>query len=147
MSRNYFLWSVFFENIALFYRKKIKHKMERANKKQQLNVLIQLAKADKHFAASEREMIFFIGKQWGFSEQEMNALVCSPEPLGALGSGLSAEQKFEHLSNCVALIHQDHKLFETELVFCKSIAIKLGFKKSAVDFLGNVLKNGWCFFD
>jgi uncharacterized tellurite resistance protein B-like protein len=108
--------------------------MDRTNKTQQLNILIQLAMADKHFAESERNMILSIGKQWGFSEEEITALIRRPEPLGTLGAGLSADQKFDYLSACVALIHQDHKLFETELVFCKSIAIKLGFKKSAVDF-------------
>ena len=32
------------------------------------------------------------------------------------------------------LMHADQKLFESELIFCKSIAIKLGFKKNVVDY-------------
>jgi hypothetical protein len=29
----------------------------------------------------------------------------------------------------------DHKVFESELIFCKGIAIKLGFKKGVVEYL------------
>jgi hypothetical protein len=35
----------------------------------QLNILIQLAEADKHFAKSEREMIFRIAKERQFPEE------------------------------------------------------------------------------
>lgn len=101
--------------------------------KKQLNILIQLAEADKHFARAEREMIFKIAKERNFSEQDVNALIKSPEPIDTLGA-LSYDQKFEYLSACIELIYIDNKLFESELIFCKSIAIKLGFKKNVVDY-------------
>ena len=101
--------------------------------KNQLNILIQLAEADKHFAKSERDMIFRIAKDRNFSEEEVTQLIRHPEPIDTLGA-LSNEQKFEYLHACISLIHVDHHLFESELIFCKSIAIKLGFKKNAVDF-------------
>jgi uncharacterized tellurite resistance protein B-like protein len=101
--------------------------------KKQLNILIQLAESDKHFAKAERDMIFRIAKERNFSEEDVIALIHNPEPIGTLGA-LSQEQKFEYLVACIGLIHVDHKLFESELIFCKSIAIKLGFKKSVVDF-------------
>lgn len=101
--------------------------------KKQLNILIQLAEADKHFAKSERDMIFRIAKERNFSEEEVTQLIRHPEPIDTLGA-LSSDQKFEYLQACITLIHADHNLFESELIFCKSIAIKLGFKKNAVDF-------------
>jgi uncharacterized tellurite resistance protein B-like protein len=101
--------------------------------KKQLNILIQLAEADKHFAKPEREMIFRIAKERNFSEEDVNDLIRNPEPIDTLGA-LSNDQKFEYLVACMNLIHADHKLFESELIFCKSIAIKLGFKKSVVDY-------------
>lgn len=101
--------------------------------KKQLNILIQLAEADKHFAKAEREMIFKIAKERNFSEDDVNNLIRNPEPIDTLGA-LSNDQKFEYLVACMNLIHADHKLFESELIFCKSIAIKLGFKKSVVDY-------------
>jgi uncharacterized tellurite resistance protein B-like protein len=101
--------------------------------KKQLNILIQLAEADKHFAKAEREMIFRMAKERNFSEDDVNNLIRNPEPIDTLGA-LSNDQKFEYLIACMNLIHADHKLFESELIFCKSIAIKLGFKKNVVDY-------------
>jgi uncharacterized tellurite resistance protein B-like protein len=101
--------------------------------KKQLNILIQLAEADKHFAKAEREMIFRIANERNFSEDDVNNLIRNPEPIDTLGA-LSNDQKFEYLVACMNLIHADHKLFESELIFCKSIAIKLGFKKNVIDY-------------
>ncbi|MFZ5999214.1 MAG: TerB family tellurite resistance protein [Bacteroidota bacterium] len=102
--------------------------------KKQLNILIQLAEADKHFAKSEREIIFRIAKERNFPDEDVNALIRNPEPIETLGA-LSVEQKFEYLMACIELMFVDHKVFESELIFCKSIAIKLGFKKNVVDYL------------
>ncbi len=101
--------------------------------KKQLNILIQLAQADKHFAKAERDMIFKIAKDRNFSEEDVHSLIRNPEPIDTLGA-LSNEQKFNYLYACMSLIHVDHKLFESELIFCKSIAIKLGFKKNVIDY-------------
>jgi uncharacterized tellurite resistance protein B-like protein len=102
--------------------------------KKKLNILIQLAEADKHFAKVEREMIVRIAQERNFSEEEVQALIRNPEPIGTLGA-LSNDQKFEYLTDCIELVFVDHKVFESELLFTKSIAIKLGFKKSVVDYL------------
>lgn len=102
--------------------------------KKQLNILIQLAEADKHFAKVEREMIFKIARDRNFSEEVVTSLIRNPEPIGTLGA-LSDDQKFQYLMACIELIFADHKIFESELIFCRGIAIKLGFKKTVVDFL------------
>jgi len=102
--------------------------------KKQLNILIQLAEADKHFAKVEREMIYKIAKDRNFPEDTVNDLIRNPEPIGSLGA-LSDDQKFLYLYGCIELIFADHKLFESELIFCRGVAIKLGFKKSVVDFM------------
>jgi len=102
--------------------------------KKQLNILIQLAEADKHFAKAEREMIFKLAKDRNFPEEEVNELIRNPEPIDTLGA-LSNEQKLNYLYACIDLIHADNKIFESEVIFCKSIAIKLGFKKNVIEFL------------
>jgi uncharacterized tellurite resistance protein B-like protein len=99
----------------------------------QLNILIQLAEADKHFAKSEREMIYKIAKDRQFPEHVVMELIKSPEPIDSLGA-LSHEQKFEYLFSCIDLIFADHNVFESEIIFCKNIAIKLGFKKAIIDY-------------
>jgi hypothetical protein len=102
--------------------------------KKQLNILIQLAEADKHFAKVEREMVFRIAKERNFPEDVVNDIIRNPEPIGTLGA-LSNDQKFEYLIDCIVLMFVDQKVFESEVIFCKSIAIKLGFMKNVVDFL------------
>lgn len=102
--------------------------------KKKLNILIQLAEADKHFASVERDMIFKVARERNFPEEEVHQLIRSPEPIGTLGA-LSEGQKFDYLMACIDLMLVDAKVFESELIFCKSIAIKLGFKKGVVDFL------------
>lgn len=101
--------------------------------KKQLNILIQLAEADKHFAKIEREMIFKIAKERNFPEQEVNELIKNPEPVDSLGA-LSLDQKFEYLMSSVELVFVDQNVFESEVIFCKNIAIKLGFKKGVIDY-------------
>ena len=102
--------------------------------KKKLNILIQLAEADKHFAKAEREMILKIAQDRKFPEEEVNQLIRNPEPIDTLGA-LSNEQKFSYLMDCIDLIFADQKVFESEIIFTKSIAIKLGFKKNVVDYL------------
>lgn len=102
--------------------------------KKQLNILIQLAQADKHFANVEREMIFRIAEERKFDQGAVNELIRNPEPIDTLGA-LSPDKKFDYLMACILLIFADQKVFESELIFCKSIAIKLGFKKNVVDYL------------
>ncbi|MBK7650932.1 MAG: TerB family tellurite resistance protein [Flammeovirgaceae bacterium] len=102
--------------------------------KKKLNILIQLAEADKHFAKTERDMILKIAQDRKFPEEEVNLLIRNPEPIDTLGA-LSNEQKFDYLMGCIELIFADQKVFESEVIFTKSIAIKLGFKKNVVDYL------------
>jgi len=102
--------------------------------KKKLNILIQLAEADKHFAIAERELILKIAQDRKFPLEEVNQLIRNPEPIDTLGA-LSSDQKFDYLMDCIDLIFVDQKVFESEVIFTKSIAIKLGFKKNVVDYL------------
>ena len=101
--------------------------------KKQLNILIQLAEADKHFAKIEREMIFKIAKERKFPEEEVNELIRNPQPIDSLGA-LSLDQKFDYLWSSIELVFADQNVFESEVIFCKNIAIKLGFKKGIIDY-------------
>ncbi len=102
--------------------------------KKKLNILIQLAEADKHFAKAEREMIFQIARERNFPDEDVANLIRNPEPIESLGA-LSPAQKLDYLIASVQLIFADQKVFESEVIFFKNIAIKLGFKKNVVDYL------------
>ena len=101
--------------------------------KKQLNILIQLAEADKHFAKIERDLIYKIARDRNFSEETVADLIRNPEPIDSLGA-LSTDQKFEYLMSCIELIFVDQNVFESEIIFSKNIAIKLGFKKGIIDY-------------
>ena len=96
--------------------------------KKQLNILIQLAEADKHFAKIERDLIFKIARERNFSDEDVNELIRNPQPIDSLGA-LSLDQKFDYLMSAIELVFVDQNVFESEIIFCKNIAIKLGFKK------------------
>jgi hypothetical protein len=102
--------------------------------KKQLNILIQLAEADKHFAKVERDMIFKIARERNFPEEMVNSLIRDPEPIESLGA-LSLDQKTEYLMSAIQLVFADERVYESEVIFCKNIAIKLGFNKNVIDFL------------
>jgi hypothetical protein len=85
-------------------------------------------------------MILKIAQDRKFPEEEVNLLIRNPEPIDTLGA-LSNEQKFDYLMDCIELIFVDQKVFESEVIFTKSIAIKLGFKKNVVDYLIENLEN------
>ena len=101
--------------------------------KKQLNILIQLAEADKHFAKIERDLIFKIARERNFSDEEVNDLIRNPQPIDSLGA-LSLDQKFDYLMSAIELVFVDQNVFESEIIFCKNIAIKLGFKKGIIDY-------------
>ncbi len=102
--------------------------------KKQLNILIQLAEADKHFAKAERDMIFRIAKERNFPEEKVTELIKNPEPIDTLGA-LSMDQKFDYLMATMDLVFADQNVFESEIIFSKNIAIKLGFKKGVIDYM------------
>ena len=101
--------------------------------KKQLNILIQLAEADKHFAKTERDMIFRIAKERKFPEEDVHELIRNPQPIDSLRA-LSLDQKFEYLWSAIEMVFADQNVFESEVIFCKNIAIKLGFKKGIIDY-------------
>jgi uncharacterized tellurite resistance protein B-like protein len=102
--------------------------------KKKLNILIQLAEADKHFDNVEKDIILRVAREQNFSDENVYTLIRNPEPIGTLGA-LSENQKFDYIIACIELVFADEKVHESELTFCRGIAIKLGFKKNVVDYL------------
>ncbi len=100
----------------------------------QLNMLVQLAKKDKRFHRSEREMIYQLAETKNFPKNEVDQLLKSTEPVESLGA-LSPNQKFEYLYNAVKLMKVDRDIAECEVTFCQDLAIKMGYRKEVVQML------------
>jgi len=101
------------------------------DKKQELNVLINLAASDKSVADRESKLIQLIAKANGIPQEEVDTMLRNPKPIGNIVS-LTADEKFEHLYYLIQLMKMDGQVFRSEIVFCEQIAEKLGFKKAVV---------------
>ncbi len=108
-----------------------------ADIRRQLNILIQLAEADKHFATVEKEMIYKIAESNGLSKQVVNEIIRNPIAIGNLDN-LTEDEQFDYLWSCARLIFVDKKIFDAELNFAKNIAVKLGFQREIIDFMVKV---------
>jgi len=102
--------------------------------KSQINVLVQLAQVDKNFAEVERDLIYRVGHHHNLSDDEISNVIENPQPVGTLGA-LTPAQKLNYLLDCLELIYADDKVYDSELMFCYSLAIKMGLRKSVIDFL------------
>lgn len=99
--------------------------------KDQLNVLINLAARDNMVAEKESKVIHLIAKANGVSEEEVNAMLRKPQPIGNLDA-LTEDQKFENLYHLIQLMKSDGQVFKSEINFCEQVAEKLGYKKGVV---------------
>ncbi len=104
--------------------------------KSKLSVLVQLANIDGEFAGEEKDLIYMIGKANGISEEEINNMVETPEPIPPV-STMSEEDKFEYLFHLVQLMKIDSQVYLSEITFCEELAEKLGFKRTVISELSS----------
>ena len=101
------------------------------NKKAELNVLINLAASDSRIEEKESKLIHMVGKANGLTTEEVQELINKPKPIGDLNA-MTNDEKFEHLYYLIQMMKMDGQVFRSEIIFCESIAEKLGYKKSVV---------------
>jgi uncharacterized membrane protein YebE (DUF533 family) len=101
------------------------------NKKNELNILINLASSDSTIGDRESKLIHLIGKANGISREEVQQLIENPQPITQL-SAMTSDEKFEHLYYLIQMMKMDGQVFKSEILFCENIAEKLGYKKSVV---------------
>ena len=101
------------------------------DKKQELNVLINLAASDKSVADRESKLIQLIAKANGIPKEEVDTMLKNPKPIGNIVS-LTVDEKFEHLYYLIQLMKMDGQVFKSEITFCETIAEKMGYKKGIV---------------
>ncbi len=99
--------------------------------KEQLNMLVNLAAADMMIAEKEIRHLRVIGSAAGISSEEIDQMIRHPSPVGDLGT-LSEDQRFEYLYDMIQLMKIDGQVFLSEIVFCETIAVKLGYNKKIV---------------
>lgn len=103
--------------------------------------LIRLAKADGVLDEKELELIYQIGTAHGMSKSEIEKEIKTSDSSMDL-EALSNNDRFEILYNLVHLMKVDGKIFDEEILYCMSIAKKLGYPLEAVmDLYGYVHAN------
>lgn len=107
------------------------------NATQRLKALVQLALVDKTFDREERTYIMNLGKANSIPEEEIESVILhelkNKEFEKVEFVGLSFDQKMEYLVSLIELMKVDGKVYLSEIQFCKDLAERLGFKRSAID--------------
>ena len=101
------------------------------NKKNELNILINLAASDSKIEEKESKLIHMVGKANGIPREEVAEMIANPKPITSI-SALTSDEKFEHLYYLIQMMKMDGQVFKSEVVFCESIAEKMGYKKGIV---------------
>jgi uncharacterized tellurite resistance protein B-like protein len=99
--------------------------------KKQLNTLVHLASADGSLSEEEARFLKMLGKFNGMSEEDIDELIKSPQPMEDLNL-LSDDQKFEYIYSLVQLMKTDGRVFKSEIAFCEKVAEELGYKKKVI---------------
>ncbi len=101
------------------------------NTKAELNILINLAASDSTIGEREAKLIHMVGVSNGMTREEVQDLIHNPMPITEL-SAMTTDEKFEHLYYLIQMMKMDGQVFKSEILFCETIAEKLGYKKSVV---------------
>lgn len=99
--------------------------------REQLNVLINLAASDRTIDDRETKIIHMIGKASAIPKEEIDEMIKRPRPIGDMDT-LTEDQKFENLYQLIQLMKTDGQVFRSEIIFCETIATRLGYKKEVI---------------
>ncbi|HEY4655710.1 MAG TPA: hypothetical protein VIH22_14410 [Cyclobacteriaceae bacterium] len=104
----------------------------------QVKLLISLAQIDGLVADRERNYISKIGVANGLTPDDMSKLFEQRHDL-IVPADLSDAQKFDCLFHLVQLMKIDERMYREEILFCSTIAEKLGYRKEVMfDLMLNV---------
>lgn len=96
-----------------------------------VKLLISLARIDGTIADREKNYIRKIGKANGIPADEMDTLIDRRHDI-IVPADLTAENKFDYLFHLVQLMKIDERMYKEEILFCSTIAEKLGYRKEVM---------------
>lgn len=96
-----------------------------------VKLLISLAQIDGTTAEREKNYIRKIGVANGISLEEVDSLIERRHDL-IVPADLTAGEKFDYLFHLVQLMKIDEKMYKEEILFCSTIAEKLGYRKEVM---------------
>lgn len=99
--------------------------------KEQISLLVTLAKIDSHMSEEEKELIYAAGERLGMPEAEVTSLIDNPVDIKHL-KDLPSDERFDYLYMVIQLMKADKKVFQSEIQFCEKVAMRLGYKPGVV---------------
>jgi hypothetical protein len=99
------------------------------------NLLI-LAGRDGEITKDEMNLIFTIAVEKGLSPEEFNRIVERPESVSFYPPN-TYKERIDQLIDLVRLMMIDGEIDEDEMIFCKTVAEKLGFNHRIIDKIVN----------
>lgn len=99
--------------------------------KDKVKLLIGLAQIDGTTAEREKSYIIKIGVANGVPADEMDSLIERRHDL-IVPANLMADEKFDCLFHLVQLMKIDERMYKEEILFCSTIAEKLGYRKEVM---------------
>jgi len=96
-----------------------------------MKLLINLAQVDGEIANRERSYILNIGKANGLSAEQIKPLLEQHHRV-IVPDGLSIDEKFNCIYTLVQLMKIDERMYQEEIKFCSSIAVKLGYDQEVL---------------
>jgi|SRR5437879_4012731 len=101
------------------------------SKRDELNVLINLAAIDMFIDVKEVKLIHMIGKANGMSHDEVETMIKNPVTITNLNL-MTDDEKFEHLYYLITMMKSDGRVLRNEIDFCETIAHRLGYSKGVI---------------
>ncbi len=106
-------------------------------KKSHLNNLIALAKIDGDFHDNELTLIYKIGQKYQLKNWQIENMIISDQQ-SVIQIPDTHGQKMDQLYDLTRMIYADKIIEENEVVFCKKIAVKFGYKSEIIDWLTQI---------
>ena len=100
-------------------------------KKSHLKNLVALAKADGHFHDQEKEFLFKMGIKYQLKPKQVEKILESEEPVELMMPD-TLHQKIALLYDTVGMMMADGVIDEREMVFCRKMFRKFGFKDELI---------------
>jgi uncharacterized tellurite resistance protein B-like protein len=99
---------------------------ERRQDRSHLRNMVQIAKADGVVTDEERELLYKIGQKISLSEEQIKAIIDSPEQL-PINPPVSSEERFEQIIELIQMVQIDGKIDESETKLLEKVAVGIGY--------------------
>jgi hypothetical protein len=96
-----------------------------------MKLLISLAQADGHVTEREKNYIINIGRANGVFPDEIQPLFLREHEV-IVPNDLDADEKFDCIYSLVQLMKIDERMYQEEIRFCSTIAVKLGYDQEVL---------------